>query len=226
MIQSRSLTRPTADSRSNGPLDQQPPHSIEMEKGVLSSMMAGGPATIAECADKITDDHFFVPAHRTFFGVLVEMWSAEKPIDLISFTEELRNQNLLEGVGGAGAVTDLQTLTAELNGFVPTAANVQYYLDIVHEKYVRRKIIATATESVRRAYEQQTDVAETLSFAKTGLEALPQPRRGDLPLEDGAQIISNPIVLPPNVMEGLLHLGGKMVLGGASKSYKTWLLAS
>jgi replicative DNA helicase len=59
-----------------------------MEKGVLSSMMAGGPATIAECAEKITAGHFFVTAHRTFFDVLVKMWSAEKPIDLISFTED------------------------------------------------------------------------------------------------------------------------------------------
>jgi hypothetical protein len=152
-----------------------------MEKGVLSSMMAGGPATIAECVEKISVDYFFVPAHRTIFGVLVEMWSAEKPIDLISFTQELRNRHLLEDVGGAGAVTEIQTLTAELNGFVPTAANVQHYLNIVRDKYLLRKIIAAATESVRRAYEEQAEVSETLTFAKESLEALPEPQHGDLP---------------------------------------------
>jgi hypothetical protein len=225
MINTRPLARPTADTRRNGALDQQPPHSAEMEKGVLSSMMAGGPATIAECVENITADHFFVPAHRTFFNVLVEMWRADQPIDLISFTEELRSRNLLDSVGGAGAVTDLQSLMAEVNGFVPTAANVGYYLDICREKYVRRKIIATANESVRRAYEQQTDVAETLSFAKESLEALPEPRHGHLPpIEDAAELISKPIDLPPDVIEGMLSEGGKMVLGGGSKSFKTWQL--
>ena len=142
MIQSRPLAKQTADNRRNGVLDQQPPHSVEMEKGVLSSMMAGGPATITECIEKITPDHFFVPAHQTIFKVLVEMWSANQPIDLLSFTQELRDRNLLDSVGGAGAVTDVQTLMAELNGFVPTAANVQHYLGIVRGKYVLRKIIA------------------------------------------------------------------------------------
>ena len=94
------MTKSAAETRQNGALEERTPHSAEMEKGVLSSMMAGGPATIAECAEKITADHFFVPAHRTFFIVLQEMCSAEKPIDLISFTEELRNRNLLDSVGG------------------------------------------------------------------------------------------------------------------------------
>ena len=43
-------------------------------------------------------------------------------------------------------------------------------------------------------------------------------------IEDAAELISNPIALPDDVIEGIVHRGGKMVLGGASKSYKTWLL--
>jgi hypothetical protein len=221
----RTLPRPTADTRRNGALDQQPPHSLEMEKGVLSSMMVGGRDVIAECVEKITADHFFVPTHRTIFSVLVEMCNADQKIDLLTFTEELRNRNLLDGVGGAAAVTELQTLTTELNGFVPTAANVDYYLQIVREKYVLRKIIAAATESVRRAYEQQADVSETLAFAKESLEALPKPRDDDLPaIVDMAEVVSKPIALPDDVIGGVLHRGAKMVLGGGSKSFKTWSL--
>ena len=43
-------------------------------------------------------------------------------------------------------------------------------------------------------------------------------------VEDAAELLSKPIILPPDVIEGVVHLGGKMVLGGSSKSYKTWLL--
>jgi len=97
-----------------------------MEKGVLSSMLVGGRATIAECAEKISSNHFFVPAHRTIYNVLVEMCQGNQQIDLLTVTEELRKQNLLEMVGGAAAVTDLQTLTSELNNSVPPAANIEY----------------------------------------------------------------------------------------------------
>ena len=46
-----------------------------------------------------------------------------------------------------------------------------------------------------------------------------------LPLiQDAATLLDQPIILPPDVIEGIVHLGGKMVLGGASKTYKTWLL--
>jgi len=85
------------------------------------------------------------------YRVLVEQWNAGHAIDLITFTQTLRDQNLLETIGGAAFVTSLFT-------FVPTAANIEYYLDIVRDKYVLRQIISTCTESVRRAYEEQSEV--------------------------------------------------------------------
>src|SRR5206468_3098390 len=82
------------------------------------------------------------------YDVLVDLWNAGQAIDLITFTQVLRDRNLLDSVGGAAFVTSLFT-------FVPTAANVGYYLDIVRDKYILREIISAATESVRRAYEEQ-----------------------------------------------------------------------
>ena len=79
----------------------------------------------------------------------------DKAIDLITFTQVLRDRNLLDSVGGAAFVTNLFT-------FVPTAANVQYYLEIVRDKYILRQIISAATESVRRAYEEQDEVDSLL----------------------------------------------------------------
>src|SRR5207247_7409092 len=82
-------------------------------------------------------------------------WSAGQAIDLITFTQTLRDQNVLETIGGASFVTSLFT-------FVPTAANVEYYLEIVRDKYVLRQIIITCTEGVRRAYEEQGEVGPLL----------------------------------------------------------------
>jgi len=101
--------------------------------------------------------------------VLVELWNAGQAIDLITFTQVLRDRNLLESLGGASFVTGLFT-------FVPTAANVQYYLDIVRDKYILREIIAAATESVRRAYEEQDEVNNLLDEVEQRIFAVGEDR--------------------------------------------------
>src|SRR5205823_6363285 len=110
---------------------------------------------IAECVEKINEEYFYVPAHQTIYLVLVELWNAGQGIYLITFTQVLRDRNLLETVGGAAAVTSLFT-------FVPTAANVTYYLEIVRDKYILRQIIAACTESVRRSFDEQDEVNNLL----------------------------------------------------------------
>src|SRR5438309_6092812 len=146
-----------------------PPHSVEAEQGVLGSMLISPRETIAECVEKINEEYFYVPAHRTIYDVLVELWNAGQAIDLITFTQVLRDRNLLDSVGGAALVTNLFT-------FVPTAANVQYYLDIVREKYILRQIIAAATESVRRAYEEQDEVNALLDEVEAKILAVGEDR--------------------------------------------------
>jgi replicative DNA helicase len=145
------------------------PHSVEAEQGVLGSMLISPRETIAECVEKINEDYFYIPAHETIYTVLVELWNAGQAIDLITFTQVLRDRNLLDSVGGAAFVTSLFT-------FVPTAANVQYYLDIVRDKYILREIIAAATESVRRAYEEQDEVNNLLDEVEQRIFAVGEDR--------------------------------------------------
>src|SRR5205807_2548491 len=141
-------TRPTGLPQDLG---RTLPHSVEAEQGVLGSMLISPREIIAECVEKINEEYFYFAAHQTVYTVLVELWNAGQAIDLITFTQVLRDRNLLESVGGVAAVTSLFT-------FVPTAANVTYYLEIVREKYILRQIIAACTESVRRAFDEQDEV--------------------------------------------------------------------
>src|SRR6476646_5239888 len=136
-------------------IHRAPPHSVEAEQGVLGSMLISPRDAIAEVVEKINEEYFYVPAHQTIYGVLVDLWNVGQAIDLITFTQVLRDRNLLETVGGAAAVTSLFT-------FVPTAANVSYYLEIVRDKYILREIIAACTESVRRSFEEQDEVHNLL----------------------------------------------------------------
>ncbi len=125
--------------------------------------------TIAECVEKINEEYFYVPAHRTIYNVLVDLWNAGQAIDLITFTQVLRDRHLLDSVGGAAFVTSLFT-------FVPTAANVGYYLEIVRDKYILREIISASTESVRRAYEEQDEVNSLLDEVEQRIFAVGEDR--------------------------------------------------
>jgi DnaB-like helicase N terminal domain/AAA domain len=146
-------------------MNQVAPHSVEAEQGVLGSMLLSPGQVLPECIDKINSADFYVPAHQTIYSLLVELWNAGQAIDLITATQTLRDRHLLESVGGAGFVTTLLT-------FVPTAANVRYYIDIVREKRALREMQAAAKECLKRVHEPMSDVTGTLSFAATRFAAI------------------------------------------------------
>ena len=134
---------------------------------------------IAECVEKINEEYFYVPAHQTVYMVLVELWNAGQGIDLITFTQVLRDRNVLETVGGAAFITSLFT-------FVPTAANVTYYLEIVRDKYILRQIIAACTESVRRSFEEQDEVNNLLDEVEQKIFSVGEDRfKGQMPDDEG-----------------------------------------
>src|SRR5438876_50128 len=126
---------PISPTGSAQDIHRTPPHSVDAEQGVLGSMLISPREAIAECVEKINEEYFYVPAHRAIYSVLVDLWNAGQAIDLITFTQVLRDRHVLDSIGGAAFVTSLFT-------FVPTAANVQYYLEIVRDKYILRENIS------------------------------------------------------------------------------------
>jgi replicative DNA helicase len=166
---------PGSSTSSSQDIHRTLPHSVEAEQGVLGSMLISPREIIAECVEKINEEYFYVPAHQTIYTVLVELWNAGQGIDLITFTQTLRDRNLLDAVGGGAFITNLYT-------FVPTAANVTYYLEIVREKFILRQIIAACTESVRRSYEEQDEVNNLLDEVEQKIFAVGEDRfKGQMP---------------------------------------------
>jgi hypothetical protein len=198
------------------------PNSPDAEKGVLSSCLQDQ-SVIADVARSITPAHMYNPVHADMYKVVLDMDSAGQPIDLITFTQYLRDRGQLEKVGGAGYVTEVQS-------FVPTSAHVATYAEILQQKYVRRQMIQTGLTMQRRAFGAgDEDTQELIEEATSSVERIKRTYQGangsDLPtIEDGAEQISTKIVLPDDVIKGLLHRGSKMVLGGISKGCKTWTL--
>ncbi len=132
-------------------------------------MLISPKEAIGEAVELINENYFYIPAHQTIYTALVDLWNSNQGIDLITFTQVLRDRNLLDTVGGAPFVTSLFA-------FVPTAANVGYYLDIVRDKYVLRQIIAACTEGARRSYEEQDEVDNLLDEVEQKIYAVGEDR--------------------------------------------------
>jgi hypothetical protein len=132
-------------------IHRTPPNSAGAEQGVLGSMVISPRTAIPEARRILTEDFFYVPAHQTIFTDLLAMFDAGGAIDLLTFTQYLRDVGHIDSVGGPSFITSLYV-------FVPTSANIAYYLEIVRDKFILRQLIADASETVRRAHEEQDEV--------------------------------------------------------------------
>ncbi len=138
-------------------LDRLPPHSIEAEQGVLGCVLLSPNDCMGICIEKLKrgSEVFYDLRHQNIFELLAEMYDEKSAIDLITVQQRLRDKNQLEAIGGI-------TYLAALADSVPSAANLEYYIEIVREKYLLRKMIQTCTGVVARVYEHEGEVDSLL----------------------------------------------------------------
>jgi replicative DNA helicase len=145
-------------SQSGTAIDRLPPHSTEAEQGVLGCALLDPNQCIGECIEKLKDEGksaFYDLRHQTIYETLSEMFNARSAIDLITVQQNLKDRQLLEQVGGIAYLSQLQDA-------VPSAANLSYYLEIVREKHLLRKLIATCSGVVGKVYDYEGEVEALL----------------------------------------------------------------
>jgi replicative DNA helicase len=134
-------------------LDRLPPHSPEAEQGVLGCVLLSPNDCMGQSIEKFKGgaEVFYDLRHQTIFTMLAEMYDKREGIDVITLQQRLKDKQLLEEVGGIAYLSALPDA-------VPSAANLSYYLDIVLEKYLLRKMIHACTEVVARVYDFEGEV--------------------------------------------------------------------
>ena len=152
-------------------LDRLPPHSTEAEQGVLGCILWSPNDSMAECISKFKGDLevFYDLRHQTIYNAIQEMYDKREAVDLITLQQGLKDNQLLDQVGGIAYLSSLQDA-------VPSAANLSYYLDIVHEKCVLRKMIRTCSEIVARAHENEGAVDALMDEAERDILRISESR--------------------------------------------------
>src|SRR5690348_16611018 len=161
-------------------LDRLPPHSPDAEQGVLGCVLLSPKESLPEVVSRVkgAKQTFYDLRHQHIFMVLVAMQDAGKPIDLITVQQQLKDEGLLEQVGGVAYLSQLQET-------VPSAANLDYYLDIVFEKWQLRRMVQVCTEVVARVYEYEGEVTQLLDEVQNDILNLPTASQdGPRPLKE------------------------------------------
>jgi replicative DNA helicase len=149
--------------------DRTPPHSNDAEQAVLGAMLIDQGA-IAKAIEVLNNGRrFYTPSHRKIFDAVIGLFERAQPSDITTVAEELERSGDLDDCGG-------RTYLSELASGVATAANAEYYAQIVLEKATMRDLISASTEIITRCFRQEEDVDDLLDEAEQKIFSISEDR--------------------------------------------------
>ncbi|WP_278579903.1 replicative DNA helicase [Rothia aeria] len=140
------------------------PHDDVAEQSVLGGMMLSKDA-IADVVETLRSTDFYKPAHEIIYEAVISLYGHGMPADAITVSDELKKRGELTRVGGA---TYMHTLIAA----VPTAANAQYYADIVKEHAIMRRLVEAGTRIAQLGYSSDGEVDALVDKAQAEVYAV------------------------------------------------------
>jgi replicative DNA helicase len=143
------------------PTTGTPPQNAEAEASLLGALLIDSDA-IVKIADSVRTDDFFDKRHERIYEAIVHLYEHHEAIDVLTLSDRLRNSGQLDSVGGPSYLT-------ELTNFVPTAAHVEQYADIVAQKALRRRLITASKEIGGLGYDESRQLSELVEEAETRL---------------------------------------------------------
>lgn len=139
----------------------QPPQNLEAEASLLGAVLIDADALV-KIADNVRPDDFFDARHKHIYEAILALYERRSPIDVLTLADQLKTAGMLEMVGGPAYLT-------ELTNFVPTAAHVEQYAEIVAQKAVRRRLIGVSEELTTLGFDETKQLKELIEEAESRL---------------------------------------------------------
>lgn len=138
-----------------------PPHNTEAEMSLLGSVLIDTDA-IVKVSGLVNPEDFYDEKNRHIFAAVKHLYESHKPIDVLTLTDQLKGKKLLDAIGGASYLN-------ELTNYVPTAAHVNHYADIVADKALRRRLITATSKISDIGYDENMKLSEIVEEAESRL---------------------------------------------------------
>ena len=142
------------------------PQAVELEEAVLGALMLEKDAyTIV--SDLLTPESFYEPRYQKIYEAINQLGFNQRPIDMLTVTEQLRQNGTLEEVGGAVFIT-------ELTARVQSAAHIEYHARIIAQKSLARRLITFTSHVQTKAFDEANDIDDLLQEAEGALFEISQ----------------------------------------------------
>jgi replicative DNA helicase len=138
-----------------------PPQNNEAEASLLGAILIDSDA-IVKIADIVSPQDFYDERHLRIFEAIKQLYEKHSPIDVLTLSDQLKGMGLIDMVGGAAYLT-------ELTNFVPTAAHVEQYAEIVSQKALRRRLIKASQDILSYGYDEARGFKELIEEAESRL---------------------------------------------------------
>ncbi|MCF7908658.1 MAG: replicative DNA helicase [Candidatus Omnitrophica bacterium] len=139
-------------------LDKIPPQNIEAEMATLGAMLLDE-KSIPEIIELVDEQSFYKNEHKIIYNSIVSLFDVRKKVDILTISEELNKNKLLERAGGSAYLTTLVD-------FIPTSAGATSYARIVKEKGILRSLIDSSTNIIASVYKGGAEVSSLLDEAE------------------------------------------------------------
>lgn len=137
------------------------PQNAEAEASLLGALLIDSDA-IAKIADNLSSKDFFDKRNERIYEAMIQLYEHRQAIDVLTLANQLKNNGVLDMVGGPSYLT-------ELTNFVPTAAHVEQYADIVAQKAMRRRLITASKEITDMGMDESKQLRQLIEEAETKL---------------------------------------------------------
>lgn len=141
-----------------------PPHSVEAERAVLAGLVLR-PTVIGQIAPLLTPEDFYIPTHQALYAAALALHADNKPVDLVTIAEHLRDMGMLEQGGGAACIADLAQAHV-------SAANAEYYATLVRDKAIQRNLIEAGANIFSAGFDTSRDLAGLIDEAEQSVMAV------------------------------------------------------
>lgn len=165
---------------SGQPFDRIPPRNLDAERAVIGSCLMDRDVLI-QATEMLAPEDFYDLNYRAAFEVLTEMSHNDRPVDSLTFLEELSRKSLAEKLGG-------QAFVVAVMDSVPTTANAEYHGRIVRDKAILRRLIAAGSAIVRMGYSEDRDLEELLEDAERSIFEVSR-QRNDVSFKRVSEVI-------------------------------------
>lgn len=145
------------------------PNNLEAEESVLGACFLSKYA-LQKATENLLPESFYNEKNAKIFSSMIALQEEKTPIDLTTITSYLKKKNELNEVGG------VEYLTEVLN-FVPTASNVDYYIQTVEETAILRKLIETANDIATEGYRNDESINEILDSSEKKILSIVKNRK-------------------------------------------------